>query len=137
LNGDRLYYRECDRRWDLGAGTRPHCGTGETPRIDSPIVNTQLCDTYKGYGCNMAPRLVPLHRHSLRFDEDLPLYGWLDDVDLCRRLSAYGRIVKNWNMIGVHLGTKRGRTAGIRLGYSQIANPIYLRRKGTLRPDSP
>jgi GT2 family glycosyltransferase len=101
----------------------------------SPCADAPLTDTYKGYGCNMAVRLAPIHGHSLRFDEDLPLYGWLEDVDLCRRLSAHGRIVKNWNLIGVHLGNKRGRAAGIPLGYSQIANPIYLWRKGTLRPD--
>ena len=27
---------------------------------------------------------------------------------------------------------KQGRQSGMRLGYSQIANPIYLSRKGTL-----
>ena len=31
---------------------------------------------------------------------------------------------------GVHLGVKLGRTSGTRLGYSQVANPIYLARKG-------
>lgn len=34
---------------------------------------------------------------------------------------------------GVHLGVKSGRTSGTRLGYSQIANPIYLVAKGTMR----
>jgi hypothetical protein len=38
-------------------------------------------------------------------------------------------------MIGVHLGAKRGRTSGLRFGYSQIANPWYLARKRTLRID--
>jgi hypothetical protein len=33
---------------------------------------------------------------------------------------------------GVHLGVKSGRTSGLRFGYSQIANPIYLMRKGTM-----
>jgi hypothetical protein len=31
----------------------------------------------------------------------------------------------------VHLGAKLGRQKGLRLGYSQIANPVYLARKGT------
>ncbi len=35
-------------------------------------------------------------------------------------------------MRGVHLGIKSGRTSGVRFGYSQIANPIYLIRKGTM-----
>ena len=33
---------------------------------------------------------------------------------------------------GVHLGNKRGRTSGLRFGYSQVANPLYLRNKGTV-----
>jgi hypothetical protein len=35
-------------------------------------------------------------------------------------------------MVGVHLGVKSGRISGLRFGYSQIANPLYLHRKGTL-----
>jgi hypothetical protein len=52
-------------------------------------------------------------------------------VDFCRQIAVYGRIVKNPRMTGVHLGVKSGRTSGIRFGYSQIANPYYLWRKGT------
>ena len=33
---------------------------------------------------------------------------------------------------GIHLGTKHGRTSGVRFGYSQIVNPIYLVNKGTM-----
>jgi hypothetical protein len=32
----------------------------------------------------------------------------------------------------VHLGSKGGRVNGRRLGYSQVANMIYLIRKGTM-----
>ncbi len=92
-----------------------------------------LTDHYAGYGCNMAVRLEPVRTHGLRFDENLPLYGWAEDVDFSRQLAAYGRIVKNWRMTGVHLGIKGGRTSGVRFGYSQIANPYYLWRKGTTR----
>ncbi|WP_428378250.1 glycosyltransferase family 2 protein [Lichenicoccus sp.] len=85
---------------------------------------------FNGYGCNMALRLEPLIRHRLRFDERLPLYAWFEDVDLTRRLGRHGRIVKLPSARGVHLGIKLGRTSGTRLGYSQVANPIYLARKG-------
>ncbi|AZO77314.1 hypothetical protein B5U98_17255 [Bosea sp. Tri-39] len=34
---------------------------------------------------------------------------------------------------GVHRAVKRGRTSGLRVGYSQIANTVYLARKGTMR----
>ena len=33
--------------------------------------------------------------------------------------------------VGVHLGSKTGRTPGKKLGYSQVANPLYLAHKGT------
>jgi GT2 family glycosyltransferase len=81
------------------------------------------------YGCNMAIRLAPVLRHDLRFDERLPLYGWQEDADFCCRLGAFGRVVQVAGARGVHLGTKSGRTAGIRLGYSQIVNPLYIARR--------
>ena len=85
-----------------------------------------------GYGCNMAIRLSPVRQHALRFDVDLPLYGWLEDVDFTRRLGVHGRIVALQAARGVHLGVKSGRGSGKRLGYSQISNPIYLARRGTI-----
>jgi GT2 family glycosyltransferase len=84
-----------------------------------------------GYGCNMAIRRSVAHAHHLRFDENLPLYGWYEDIDFTRRLGRYGDIVRLDGARGVHLGVKLGRTSGRKLGYSQIANPIYLARKGT------
>ncbi|MCA0921696.1 glycosyltransferase family 2 protein [Pseudooceanicola nanhaiensis] len=93
-----------------------------------------LSEAYNGYGCNMAFRTGPALAHDLRFDEDLPLYGWLEDVDFSRRLAAHGRIVKAEATRGVHLGTKTGRSPGKKLGYSQIINPVYMIRKGTLAP---
>ncbi len=91
----------------------------------------RLSAVYNAYGCNMALRVAPLRAHGLWFDEALPLYSWYEDIDLCRRLAAHGRIVRVPGARGVHLGTKLGRTSGVRLGYSQIANPVYLARKGS------
>lgn len=91
-----------------------------------------LRTVYSGYGCNMAVRMSVVTGSSLRFDEDLPLYGWLEDVDFSRMAARHGRVVKSARLKGVHLGTKIGRTSGTRFGYSQIANPIYLARKGTM-----
>jgi hypothetical protein len=48
------------------------------------------------------------------------------------RLKDRGRVVKANIVAGVHLGVKSGRTAGVQLGYSQIVNPAYLVRKGTM-----
>lgn len=90
-----------------------------------------LEDVFNGYGCNMSIRLQPVRENGLAFDEQLPLYAWLEDVDFSRQLAAFGRIVKAGSTRGVHLGVKSGRQAGLRLGYSQIANPVFLMRKGT------
>lgn len=91
----------------------------------------QPMPAYNAYGCNMVLRLAPMRAHGLAFDPDLPLYGWYEDIDLCRRLAPHGRILKLPGARGVHLGVKSGRTSGLRLGYSQIANPVYLARKGS------
>ncbi|OCP22233.1 MULTISPECIES: glycosyltransferase [unclassified Ensifer] len=87
---------------------------------------------YNAYGCNMVFRLSAIEADDTRFDERLPLYGWQEDVDFCRRLARYGRIVRSGELRGVHLGSKRGRTSGLRFGYSQVANPLYLFRKGSV-----
>ena len=84
-----------------------------------------------GYGCNMAIRHDVARAHGIRFDERLPLYAWSEDMDFTHRLGRHGRIVKVRGARGVHLGVKQGRTSGHRLGYSQVANPIYLFQKGS------
>src|ERR1019366_6103414 len=98
--------------------------------FEPPKGVSRLVSRFTAYGCNMALRLAPIRAHGLRFDENLPLYGWAEDVDFCRQLAAYGLIVANPRMAGVHLGVKGGRTSGVRFGYSQIANPYYIWRKG-------
>ena len=91
-------------------------------------------DIYNCYGCNMALRAAQVVANEVRFDPRLKLYGWLEDVDFSRQMAAFGRIVKSPALQGVHLGTKTGRSKGKRLGYSQVANPLYLARKGTMSP---
>jgi len=86
-----------------------------------------------GYGCNMALRASVIRREHLRFDESLPLYGWQEDVDFCIALSRYGRQVRSERCRGVHLATKGGRNSGVKFGYSQIANPVHIWRKGNMQ----
>jgi GT2 family glycosyltransferase len=89
--------------------------------------------TYGAYGCNMVVRMDAVRRGGITFDENLPLYGWQEDIDFSRQLAPQGRIVRSPRLRGVHLGTKRsGRSPGKQLGYSQIANPYYLVKKGTM-----
>jgi glycosyltransferase involved in cell wall biosynthesis len=90
-----------------------------------------LIEPYSPYGCNMAFRNSRIG--NLRFDERLVLYGWLEDRDFGAALGKKGgRLVKCMEARGVHLGVKSGRIAGDRLGYSQIINPLYMLRKGTM-----
>lgn len=117
------------------------CGPGfgfleglEYLAADGLVEHGGMEEAYNGYGCNMALRARPVLDHQLRFDETLPLYGWLEDVDFSRRLAKYGRIVRAGALRGVHLGTKTGRTPGVKLGYSQVVNPAYLIGKGTMAP---
>jgi GT2 family glycosyltransferase len=100
--------------------------------LEAPDATGELTEHYGTYGCNMAFRLKPIVDHGVLFDENLPLYGWQEDIDFSLRVRPYGRIVKSTALRGVHLGIKLGRTSGIRFGYSQIANPVYLIRKGSM-----
>lgn len=83
------------------------------------------------HGANMALRMSALPQ--ARFDENLPLYSWLENLDFTAHFAKVGRVVRTNCFGGVHLGVKSGRTSGIKLGYSQIANPVYLVAKGTMR----
>jgi GT2 family glycosyltransferase len=84
---------------------------------------------FSGYGCNMAVRVSALRQGNVFFDENLPLYSWQEDVDLSRRLAVFGDVVEVSGARGVHMGVKSGRGSGVRLGYSQVANPLYLAGK--------
>ena len=82
------------------------------------------------YGCNMSIRAAQIG--TLRFDERLVLYGWQEDIDFTNQLLRYGEIVKTGKLFGVHLGAKLGRVSGVKFGYSQMCNPVYLMKKGTM-----
>jgi len=96
------------------------------PRL--PLATQEL----SAYGCNMAFRAADVG--DLRFDERLPLYGWQEDVDFSTQVGRRGQIIRLNTLRGVHLGIKSGRVSGVRFGYSQIVNPLYLIRKGTVPP---
>jgi GT2 family glycosyltransferase len=89
------------------------------------------CDLDGLYGCNMAFRAAAIG--AVRFDENLPLYSWQEDIDFAAQLLGRGRLIRTDGFTGVHRGVKRGRGSGVKFGYSQIVNPIYLARKKTMR----
>jgi GT2 family glycosyltransferase len=82
------------------------------------------------YGCNFVVRIgrVP----HLRFDPALPLYSWLEDHDFARRLMRLGPLAQVDDCVIVHrAAASGGRQSHVRLGYSQVMNPVYLLRKGS------
>jgi GT2 family glycosyltransferase len=97
------------------------------PAETDPSVLTECKDLY---GCNMAYRMSAVGNSS--FDERLVLYGWMEDADFSRTVGRKGRLMRCDSMVGVHLGIKSGRISGKRYGYSQVVNPWYLHKKGTL-----
>jgi glycosyltransferase involved in cell wall biosynthesis len=84
------------------------------------------------YGCNMAVRATVFDRCA--FDENLPLYGWLEDTDFSGQIQKFSDVYRASNLIGVHLGSQSGRVSGYKYGYSQISNPLFLWRKGSIAP---
>jgi len=98
---------------------QPHWASGAEERTVDSV-----------YGCNMA--FMDTVVQQTRFDENLPLYGWQEDRDYTGMAKKLGRVIYFPGCRGVHLGSKGGRTSGLRFGYSQIANPLYLMKKGTM-----
>jgi GT2 family glycosyltransferase len=99
----------------------------------NPPATAEVVEHPGAYGCNMSFRSRDVG--SLRFDERLPLYGWQEDIDFTSQMRRNGRVIWLNTLLGVHLGAKSGRVSGLRFGYSQIVNPIYLIRKGTMGLD--
>lgn len=84
------------------------------------------------YGCNMAFRCSAIG--DKRFDENLPRYAWQEDMDFAAQLSSEGKVIRTNAFAGVHRGVKTARSSGKDFGFSQIVNPVYLVRKGTMTP---
>ncbi|MCO4053588.1 MAG: glycosyltransferase [Bosea sp.] len=99
-----------------GGRSLPHANAGDVP----------------SYGCNMGFRMSAIG--DQRFDERLKLYGWQEDTDFSARARGTGKRVRFDELWGVHLGVKSGRSPGIKLGYAQVVNVVYLMRKGTMTP---
>lgn len=98
----------------------------EGKKYDGP----EVVDHVGAYGCNMSFRSSLVG--DLRFDERLVLYGWQEDIDFTSQMRSRGRVVCVTAITGVHLGIKAGRVSGERFGYSQVANAVYLIRKGSV-----
>jgi GT2 family glycosyltransferase len=113
----------------------PGLSLDEAERVISALPGLpqeQVSEVFNAYGCNMVVRIKAATANNILFDEVLPLYGWWEDVDFSRRLAPFGKIIKSNRLRGVHMGSKSGRTPGQKLGYSQVANIIYMIQKGSV-----
>lgn len=98
--------------------------------LSAHVTSEAVRDLRDPYGCNMTVRASVAQ--AVRFDERLPLYGWLEDRDFGIRCARRGVVARYAGCAIVHLGTSSGRVSGDRMGLSQIVNPHYLWRKGVL-----
>ena len=89
-------------------------------------------NVYSLYGCNMSFRYSVIQSAGIVFDEDLPLYGWLEDLEFSQQISKFGSLRLTSHAFGIHLGVKKGRQSGRKFGYSQISNPIFIACKGNM-----
>jgi hypothetical protein len=105
----------------------------EDDRSAKPVSSPSYVPLDWAYGCNMIARWASVG--EVRFDERLPLYAWLEDSDYGFRctIGRHGPVTC-LSAKGVHLGWRGGRTSGVRFGFSQIVNPLYLWRKAKVFP---
>ena len=100
----------------------------QTPSSWSPGRPVHTEPLRSAYGCDMVFRAD--RARAVRFDENLPLYAWLEDADYSPAATrGHMAVVTNHDAVAVHLGARGGRIDGLRLGFSQIVNPFYLWRK--------
>lgn len=79
------------------------------------------------YGCTMNIRRTLIERE--RFDENLPLYGLGEDVEIGFRLRRHGKVGGSGRCAIVHLAARSGRISEVGVGYAQIINFVYFARK--------
>ena len=121
VTGRVLYDGAASGAIDIESGKRTLEG------IDDPI-ERHWSGVRNLYGCNFAVRAHLLKVEQ--FDSDLPLYSWLEDLDLSRRLLRHGELRRASAALCVHLGSASGgRQSHLRFGYSQVANALFLFRK--------
>jgi len=98
----------------------------QVPRPDPPV----FAASTNCYGCLFFVRRILLEKE--RFDERLMGYSFLEDVDFARRAMRYGQVGCYSGASFVHLRVGSGRVNDRQFGYSQVINPFYLYRKGSI-----
>ena len=106
------------------AGAKEQCREHDRNYVRSENLGSHR-QTNSAYGCNMIVRCATAR--NVRFDESLPLYAWLEDRDYSQRVTKNRHAPVEFDgAVAVHLGARSGRIGGVRMGFSEIINPIYL-----------
>ena len=92
---------------------------------------TALVEARSAFGGNMLVRAFVAKK--IPFDENLPLYGWLEDLDWSAQAARLGKIIRSSSVAMVHLAAGSGRMSPKQYGYVQIVNPCYLWKKRSIR----
>ncbi|WP_143435426.1 glycosyltransferase family 2 protein [Henriciella aquimarina] len=125
--------------WVLGDGVRIGGITEDnaskflTGDLDPMVHWTDIPDQTEmssAYGCNMAFRGSVAT--TCKFNEELPLYAWQEDRDYTGQVRRIGDVRLLRACQGVHLGVQSARQNGMRLGYSQVANPVHILCRGNM-----
>lgn len=80
------------------------------------------------YGCTMNFRRSAIAAEP--FDENLPLYGLNEDIEIGFRMHRHGAVGGSARCVIVHLRESSGRIDEVGVGFAQIVNQLYLARKG-------
>jgi glycosyltransferase involved in cell wall biosynthesis len=121
VNGAEISLADAERFLSGDLAPSPHWSAVVRPKAVESL-----------YGCNMAFRGDVAA--ACRFDEALPLYSWQEDCDYSGQAQRFGKTMIIPACKGVHLGVKSGRISGVRMGYSQIANPIRIASRRNMPP---
>ena len=71
-----------------------------------------------------------IRENNLRFDENLPLYGWQEDVDFSLQIAPFGRLAKSDKLLGVHLGSQGWQDVWRSFGlFPDCRTLFYLRER--------
>lgn len=95
---------------------------------DNAIIHKGRKLSFTAYGF-MAIRLDTVRKHNLKFEERFPSYSWMEDLDFSRQIVKYGECIQILDAVVSHIAYRTGRTSGVRFGYSQVANPLYIAAK--------
>jgi glycosyltransferase involved in cell wall biosynthesis len=91
------------------------CASAEIELANHPSVTTTPLDY--GYGCNLMVRASSAR--TTRFDENLSLYGWLEDSDFSYHCTRGKKPpLTNLSAQCVHLGWRGSRISGRKMGFS-------------------